>query len=84
MQCMGMHETSKYHSYNLSALSMVLWANPKWGTTLVQIGLFNEAQRTKKISFYIKQRQEKTECGVSGREGEREREKRIKRVRDAA
>jgi hypothetical protein len=35
----------------------------------------NYAEHTKSISFYIKQRQEKTECGVSGREVERERER---------
>jgi hypothetical protein len=35
----------------------------------------NYAEHTKSISFYIKQWQEKTECGVSGREVERERKR---------
>jgi hypothetical protein len=46
----------------------------------VQIHLFNDADHM----FYIKWRQAKTEWGVSGREGEREREKRIKKVKDRA
>jgi hypothetical protein len=44
---------------------------------MVQISLLNDADHTKSKSFYIKWRQVKTEWGVSGREGEREREKRI-------
>jgi hypothetical protein len=50
----------------------------------IQISLFNETDHTKSISFYIKWRQVKTDWGVSGREGEREREKQIKEVRDRA
>jgi hypothetical protein len=44
------------------------------------MSLFNDADHTKSISFYIKQRQVKTEWGVS----RREREKQIKGVRDRA
>ncbi len=36
----------------------------------------------KSISFHIKQRQVKTEWGIGKREGEREREKWIKGVRE--
>jgi len=50
----------------------------------VLISLFNDTDYTKSVSFYIKQRQVKTEWGVIGREEEREREKHIKGVRDRA
>jgi hypothetical protein len=43
--------------------------------------LFNDAYHPRSISFYIKWRHVKTEWGVSGREGERERKKWIKGVR---
>ncbi len=48
----------------------------------VQINLFNDADHTKSVSFYIKLRQVKTEWGVSGREGESERDKQIKGAGD--
>jgi hypothetical protein len=48
----------------------------------VLISLFNDADYTKSVSFYIKWRQVETEWGVIGRVGEREREKQIKGVRD--
>jgi hypothetical protein len=51
---------------------------------MVQISLFNDADHTKSISFNIKWRQVKTDWGVRGREGEREREKQIKEKRDRA
>ncbi len=50
----------------------------------VQISLYNDADNTKSISFYIKRRQVETEGGVSGREGERERESHIKGAIDRA
>jgi hypothetical protein len=37
------------------------------------MSLFNDADHTKSISFYIEQRQVKTEWGVSRRERERSR-----------
>jgi hypothetical protein len=43
-----------------------------------------DADDTKSITFYIRRRQVNTEWGVNGREGEREKEKRIKGVRDGA
>jgi hypothetical protein len=46
--------------------------------------LFIVAYNTKSISLYIKWRQVGTERGVSRREGESEREKQIKGVRDGA
>jgi hypothetical protein len=42
---------------------------------LVFFGLLNNTSHAQSSSFYIKWRQVKTEWGVSGREGERERVK---------
>jgi hypothetical protein len=50
----------------------------------VQISLFKDADHIKSISFYIKWRQAEMEWVVSGREGDRRREKRIRGVRDRA
>ncbi len=50
----------------------------------VQMHLFNDADYTNQFLFYIKWKQVETERGVSGGEGEREREKQIKGVRDRA
>ncbi len=49
-------------------MEILMWANPKWETTFVQICLFDETNHAKSSSFYIKQREVKTEWGVSGEE----------------
>ncbi len=53
-------------------------------TALVHNSLFNDHDLAESSFFYIKQRQVKTEWGVSRREGEREREKQIKGERDGS
>jgi hypothetical protein len=51
----------------------------------VQTTLFNDAAAYENHwSIYIKWQQVKIEWGVSGREGEREREERIKGVREGS
>jgi hypothetical protein len=50
----------------------------------IQISLFKDADYTKSVYFYINRRQVDAEWGVSGREGDRGREKRIRGVRDGA
>jgi hypothetical protein len=63
--------------------STLLCGDPSWGKHCYgEISLFNSANGSNCFLFYVKWRQIKTEWGISGREGEREREKRIKRVGD--
>ncbi len=50
----------------------------------VQTTLFNDTAYENHQSIYIKWQQVKVEWGVSGREGEREREEQIKGVREGA
>jgi hypothetical protein len=51
---------------------------------LVHNSLFNDPDHAKSSSFYIKQRQVKTEWGVSRREREREKERSRLRERDGS
>ncbi len=50
----------------------------------VQTTLFNDASFDNHRSIYMKWQQVKIEWGVSGREGEGEREERIKGVREGS
>ncbi len=53
-------------------ITLILWANPKQGTTFVQMCLFNDADHTNLFPFIWNVRQVKMKWGASRREGEKE------------